>query len=120
MLPTFGEGWGLTLCEAMATGAPCIATPITGCADFYDEQVGYPIDYEIKPSELRGYEGKYDGYVPDTQSCADQMLSVMKDYRTALKVGEKASNRIHSKFTWEKSGYRLADIIRRHSHASIT
>ena len=119
-MPTFGEGWGLTLCEAMATGAPCIATPITGCKDFFDESVGYPLEYSMKKSNLRGYEGEFMGYVPETQSCLDQMMAVAKDYNKALKVGKRASNRIHEKFTWKKSGQRLAEIIGRYSHACIT
>lgn len=120
VLPTFGEGWGLTLCEAMATGSPCIATPVTGCKDFFDDQVGFPIDYDIKSSHLRGYEGDFEGYIPDTQSCFNQMMAVMNNYEYALKIGKKASNRIHSKFTWKKSGQRLAEIIRRYSHACVT
>jgi len=112
ILPTFGEGWGLTLCEAMATGAPCIATPITGCADFFDETVGYPIDYTIQKQNLENYDLETDGYVPDTRSMIQQMINVAGNYKEALKRGKKAHHRISEKFTWERSANRLNEIIR--------
>ena len=112
ILPTLGEGWGLTLTEAMATGCPCIATPVTGCADFFDEEVGYPLKYEIKEIDLDNYHIKSDAYVPVTQDLVDKMLYVVSHYQEALRKGRKASERIHSKFTWQQSANRMADIIK--------
>jgi glycosyltransferase involved in cell wall biosynthesis len=112
VLPTFGEGWGLTLCEAMATGAPCVATAITGCADFFDETVGYPIDYSVKTQDLKNYKLKSRSYVPDTQSMVKQMVNVATDYKEALRRGKKAHYRINEKFTWDDSARRLNEILR--------
>ena len=71
VLPTLGEGWGLTLCEAMATGCPCIATNVTGVTEFFNSDVGYEIKYEVKPvqkGEFRDYpELETTGYFPDTK-----------------------------------------------------
>lgn len=111
ILPTFGEGWGLTLCEAMATGCPSIATGVTGCADFFDSQVGYPIEYAIQQQELANYQVVARGYVPNVRHMVDQMVYVCNHYQEALKKGKKASERILNKFTWEKSAMRLADIL---------
>lgn len=112
VLPTFGEGWGLTLCEAMATGCPCIATPITGCADFFDEGVGYAIKHEVKDIDLSDNYGLHTkGYIPDTKDFIEKMLYVMSHYDEAYKKGKRASSRIHSKFTWERSALRLRNII---------
>ena len=111
IFPTFGEGWGLTLCEAMATGLPCIATPVTGCADYFDESVGYCIDYDIKEQQLSNYDLITKGFVPRPQSLLDQMIRVMSDYPKALRKGRRASDRIHGKFTWERAAARLRDII---------
>lgn len=112
LLPTLGEGWGLTLSEAMATGCPSIATPVTGCLDFFDDTVGYPLKYQIFEQDLTAqYNIKSRGYVPDTKDLISQMIYVMQNYGKALKKGEKASERIRSKFTWEKSGKRLAEIL---------
>lgn len=112
LLPTLGEGWGLTLCEAMATGCPSIATPVTGCLDFFDDTVGYPIKYQIYEQNLvELYKISARGYIPDTKDFIANMIYVMQNYEKALKKGEKASERIRTKFTWTNSGKRLAEII---------
>ncbi len=113
LLPTFGEGWGLTLCEAMATGCPSIATNVTGIREFFSDDVGYTLKYEIKPADLRDYyKFETSGYIPDTKDFIEKMIYVFQHYNEALKKGEKASKRIHNKFTWEKSARRLDEIIR--------
>lgn len=111
LLPTMGEGWGLTLCEAMATGCPSIATNVTGVQDYYDDTVGYPIKYSVKEQDLQNYELKAEGYIPDTQDFVEKMVYVITNYGEALKKGKKASERILNKFTWEKSALRMKEII---------
>jgi hypothetical protein len=112
LLPTFGEGWGLTLCEAMATGCPSIATPVTGCADFFNSDTGIPIRYSVAKQELRNYNLIADGYIPDTRSFIQAMMYVVSNYADALKRGEKASRRINSAFTWDQSAYRMNQILK--------
>lgn len=111
VLPTTGEGWGLTLSEAMATGAPCIAPAITGCADFFDDSVGYTVKHEIIQMNLENYNLKSDAYLCDTQDVLNKMMHVATHYGEALKKGESASHRMRTKFTWEKSALRLKEII---------
>jgi len=115
LLPTLGEGWGLTLCEAMATGSPSIATAVTGCADFFDDDVGYPIRYEIRDWYLDSYKVTAGIHAPDTDDLAKQMMHVYSHYGEALRKGKRASDRIHNKFTWAKSGRRLYEIIKKYS-----
>lgn len=113
IMPTLGEGWGLTLCEAMATGCPAIATPVTGCLDYFDDTVGYPIRYSEYEQDLRvNYGIMSRGYLPDTKDFIETMIRTMVNYDKALKRGRRASERIRSKFTWEASGKRLYEIIR--------
>lgn len=112
-LPTFGEGWGLTLCEAMATGCPSIATAITGCADFFDDQVGYEIDWTIMEHDLQNYDIRARGYVPKVHDVINKMLAVTRNYDKARRKGKAASERIRTKFTWKIAGQRLATILRK-------
>lgn len=112
LLPTFGEGWGLTLCEAMATGCPSIATPVTGVKDFFDDDVGFGIKYSQKELDIRDTYGiKTLSFIPDTGDFLGKMLLVMNNYGEALRRGKKASERIHKKFTWALSAQRLKEII---------
>lgn len=113
--PHCGEGWNLPLCEAMATGCPCVATGVSGCMDFFNEEVGYPIKYEIKESELVNYKIKAQIFVPDTKDLLDRVFEIFRNYDTALRKGRKASDRIHSKFTWDKSALRLNEIIQKYA-----
>jgi len=49
LLPSMGEGFGLTLAEAMSTGLPCIFTPWSGPVDFCSHKEGYPVKWHFVP-----------------------------------------------------------------------
>ena len=49
VLPSRGEGWGRPHVEAMAMGLPVIATNWSGTTAFLDDEVGYPLPYELVP-----------------------------------------------------------------------
>ena len=113
VLPTLGEGWGLTLCEAMATGCPSIATNVTGVTDYFDEDVGYPIKHTTFKQQLNNYDDlNTEGYVPYVNDMVEKMGQVYNGYTKALAKGKRASDRIHGKFTWDKAAHRLDDILR--------
>ncbi|MBW1666719.1 MAG: glycosyltransferase [Deltaproteobacteria bacterium] len=112
VLPSTGEGWGLTLTEAMATGLPCIATRYAGTAMFFDRKVGYPIRHEMKPYYVQAYDLATDIAVPDTWHLVELMMRVKNDYRTALQKGKAAARRIRENFTWETAARRLVEIIK--------
>ena len=112
VFPTRGEGWGLTLTEAMATGCPCIATQYSGTADFFDPYVGYPIKYDMR----RFYHGQYDLHThstaPSVEDLAIRMAHVFNNYTEARVKARKAAERIRYRFTWRKSAERLIDILK--------
>jgi len=114
ILPTWGEGWGLTLSEAMATGCPSIATRVTGVKEFFDDTVGYEIKHYVQQHELRDYNMSARVYKPFAPHLADRMLHVYSNYEEALKKGKAAADRMRTQFTWEQSAHRIAQIIRRH------
>ena len=112
LMPTVGEGWGLTLTEAMATGCPCIATQVTGVEEYFDKTVGYPLKFSMIEQNLENYKISAKGAVVDTKDLIEKMVYVMMRYKEAYEKGKRASERIHSKFTWDKSAFRLYEILK--------
>lgn len=112
VMPTMGEGFGLTLAEAMSTGLPCVATSVTGTKDFFDNEVGYVIDAEKRDIEVKGE--MHGVYVPDPVSMIHQMEQCFYDYQTgkAQRKAKKAAERIRKDFTWDISANSLIEIIR--------
>jgi glycosyltransferase involved in cell wall biosynthesis len=114
--PTRGEGFGLCLAEAMATGLPCIATGFSGVTDFFDSKVGYPLKYKLgmmdMTSPIFGKMGKVEAAFPDVGDLVENMIYVRQHYKHALIKGKLASARIKSKFSWENSAETLISSIR--------
>ena len=121
ILPSRGEGFGLTLLQAMATGLPCIATNYSGITDFFDETVGYPIGYKMGEGEVTFVgdkdfvKHKTEIAFPNVDELISQMVRIVSDYESALKIGVLAS--IKAKFfTWNRSAKVLVNQIRREQH----
>jgi hypothetical protein len=121
LFPSRGEGFGLTLAEAMRTGLPCIATDYSGQKDFFDSSVGYPIKYVMGPGKMKfvgtGEEADTQIAFPELIDLAKNMHYVYHNYEEALKKGKKASQRI-KKFTWKRSAFKLKKIVEEFGHAN--
>lgn len=118
LFPTMGEGWGLPLCEAMATGLPCIYTPFGGTEDTASDQYAYPVEYEMQ--ELNIYD-PFGGHIdpvnapsPIIESIVDNMAEIYFNYENALEKGRMAAWAMAEYFGWDKSADTLIDIIKRH------
>ena len=111
IFPSMGEGWGLTLTEAMSTGAPCITPIHTGIADYADDYTCYPCKWTPESMYLSQYvlEAKFARC--DCESIVNQMTEIYSHYKDAVIKGRKASERIQRFYTWETAGLRLRDIL---------
>jgi glycosyltransferase involved in cell wall biosynthesis len=120
MLPSMGEGFGLTLAEAMSTGLPCIYTPWSGPADFCSSKEGFPVKFKmhdiktqkILPNGERRHAHTSRAASADIDSIVRKMEQIYYYYDDALRKGKLAAERIRRDITWDKSAASFIEIIK--------
>jgi len=109
------EGFGLNIAEFMALGKPVIATNYSGNLEFFDETVGFPIDYDL--TEVQAQAGPYMPFYvwadPRRASLIAQLRLVYEDQPAAWARGALAAARMAEKFSANQIGHE----IRRRLHA---
>lgn len=103
--PYRGEGFGLPIAEAMATGLPVIVTGAGAALDFCDETTGY-----LLPAQVRRFARPQVGPLatvdypwlaePDVQALQRYLLHVLAHPEEAKGKGAAGAERICHRFTW--------------------
>lgn len=118
-----GEGFGLPLLEATATGMPAIYTPATAMLDILPvkQRLGYPIRYEWQESDWSWSDADARGTAmevrvqvanPLTDSIAENIDRVLLDPLAAFAVGRRAYEHVRTRFTWQRCGETLLSVLR--------
>lgn len=110
--PYRGEGFGLPVAEAMASGLPVVVTDRGACSDFCDEETAFLIPSRIVPIDMSDVGPSSTGYQwaePDGQALAGILRAVWTDPSAAQAKAERGRSRIVSHFSWEQSVGAITD-----------
>ena len=118
LFPSLGEGWGLTLMEAMGTGMPCIYTPFSAMTDWVPKKHAYPIKFTMKPVDIlnTGTGKEYAEFFhppaawPDIDDLVRKMRHVYLNYEEAAHKGYHAGKAIQH-ITWDRSAAEFLEKI---------
>ncbi len=113
--PTRTEGFGLPIAEAMLYGTPVIATGYSGQMDFFSDDVGYTIDFDLVPaidSEAVNLGAKWaEPDQLDLQKKMRHLFENISSEEVQAKV-ELARNRA-KELTWENAAKETISFIER-------
>jgi glycosyltransferase involved in cell wall biosynthesis len=112
VLPTLGEGFGLTALEAIATGCPTIATNYSGQLDFMNHDNSWLVPYKF--DVCNQYDGAiFNGAIPDIPAMGKAILEIADDYEGAVLKAARGALDVHKKFTWEKAARQFIKNLER-------
>jgi glycosyltransferase involved in cell wall biosynthesis len=114
LYPSFAEGWGLPLHEALACGVPAICQHYSGMTEYLPEG-GYLAVYGklVVAQDGRFFHGKQGRWSQvDTQSLAQCIKHACNMDKDEYKIKSMAAERA-GQFTWEESAKQTIGVLKR-------
>lgn len=118
VMPTMGEGWGLTSAEAMSSGCPTILPEYSGMLEYANKRNCFFTPHKLAriDASMGGPSGTnpdklYQFAMCDLGELGRTMALVMHDYNNALVVGKKAHKDMQA-FTWKRTAEGICKIVR--------
>lgn len=119
LFPSFGEGWGLPLIEAIACGAFAIACNTSGQSEFLKKIEGLyaPIPFKLEAVECETFKKAYvysDGI--DGKWAIPEILSLARIISICSNVNFRsqslnASETLREQFCWDRSVEKLLEVV---------
>ncbi|MDK8181193.1 glycosyltransferase family 4 protein [Paenibacillus sp. UMB4589-SE434] len=106
VLPTRGEGWSLTVMEAMASGLPVITTNWSAHLDFMNDSNGYLIQVQGFVASNPAYPRLYWA-IPDRNHLRLLMRHVYTHPEEAAAKAELGRRILTEQYTWEQSATQM-------------
>jgi len=107
VLPYRGEGFGLPIAEAMASGLPVIVTGRGAAMDFVREEWAYLIPSHVQPlARVDRYQPGPAGFwleEPDAEALAGLLRRAFENSDEAREKGRRARDYAASELRWERS-----------------
>ena len=118
VLPTQGEGFGLTPLEALGTGLPVISTGYGGQLDFLSGETAWLIDY-VMDQTVNSHGQSGNVACANVATTGSLMLEVMRDYPKALAKAKIGCDRVAREFTWESAAIELVENIKKQNWVGV-
>ena len=99
LAPSWGEGKNLPALEFMSSGGGVIATNWGGMAEWMEEDIAYPLSYELK--SMDPYTTKVEAASVDIEDLKAKMRHVFYNREDVKQKGLNASQRIPEKCSWD-------------------
>ena len=111
VFPSFGEGWGLTATEAIASGLVTLSSDATGMGDFINSNTAIKLYTKKTIVDFEGgWRCKVD--VPDLNDLVCSLKYVYNNYDMVYnRLFPYAAQYINEIFSWDKTADKLIEIL---------
>jgi glycosyltransferase involved in cell wall biosynthesis len=110
--PYRGEGFGLPIAEAMASGLPVVVTGYGACLDFCDEDNAVLVPATVTPLHMTELGPSSIGYwwaEPSEEALASILRRVVDNESATAGLGQAGRRRIVNRFRWDHVAARAAE-----------